>query len=76
MWTWRIGTLTHNYFGQWTPGKDADTQSVLASAAPGLVPSGVLAAPTMLSLKVAADVVKVIALLAVLQLKSERRWNG
>ena len=57
--------------GQWTPGKDADTQSVLASAAPGLVPSGILAAPTMLSLKVAANVVKVTPLLAVLQLKSE-----
>lgn len=45
---------------QWTPGKDADTQSVLASAAPGLVPSGALAAPTILSMKLPAGEVNTL----------------
>ena len=41
---------------QWTSGMDTDTQTVLASAAPGLVPSGALASPTILSTKLAAGV--------------------
>jgi hypothetical protein len=34
----------------WLPGTKAETQSVLASAVPELLPSGALAAPTLLSM--------------------------